>query len=134
MAHAGSAVIDSYVDIRWYDAFLPFAGHYRGLWLGLGALAFDAFIVSAVTALLRTRLGLRRWRAVHVSAYAGWVLGVVHGLEIGTDPREPWSVIVTVASVGVVAGAVMVRLTSLAAERKAARTTTASRPVELSRR
>lgn len=131
LAHAGSAIIDSYVDIRWFDAFLPFAGRYHGLWLGLGTLAFDLFVVSAITALLRTRLGLRRWRAVHLSAYAGWLLGLVHGLEIGTDPRQPWSIVITVASVGVVAGAVMVRLTGLAQERRLA---TPSRPPQLSRR
>ncbi len=132
LAHAGSAVIDDYVDIRWFDAVLPFAGRYHGLWLGLGTLAFDLFVISAVTALLRTRLGLRRWRAVHVSAYAGWALGVVHGLEIGTDPREPWAVVITVASVGVVAGAVMVRLAGLLQERRLSPPDT--RPAQLSRR
>jgi sulfoxide reductase heme-binding subunit YedZ len=39
---------------------------------------------------------------VHLSAYAVFALSVAHGLGMGTDAGEPWSVAVTAASVGLV--------------------------------
>ena len=40
-AHVVSAVVDEYVDIRWWQAFVPFGATYEPLWLGLGAVALD---------------------------------------------------------------------------------------------
>src|SRR6185295_1982602 len=68
--HVSTAVLDSFAPIRVIDAVLPFAGRYRPLWLGLGALAFDLLLAVTVTSLLRRRLGLRAWRNVHWLAYA----------------------------------------------------------------
>ena len=53
-------------------------------WLGLGALAFDLLVALVVTSLLRRRLGLRAWRAVHWLAYACWPVALVHGWGTGT--------------------------------------------------
>jgi sulfoxide reductase heme-binding subunit YedZ len=117
VAHAATAVADSYVDIRWYDAVVPVGAHYRPLWLGLGTLACDVVIVTTVSSLLRHRLGHRSWRMLHVTTYLAWGLGVVHGVGIGTDRNEAWSSAVTVACVGVVAAAAVVRLAAHAHER-----------------
>ena len=42
-----------------------FASHYRPLWLGLGALAFDLLLALIVTSLCARGSGLRAWRGVH---------------------------------------------------------------------
>ena len=83
--HIGAAVVDSYVNIRWLDVIVPFAGSYRPFWLGLGTVAFDLFLAVAVTSLLRFRIGPKAWRAVHLLAYGAWPVAVVHGLGTGTD-------------------------------------------------
>ena len=44
-AHVTSAVIDTYVDIRWWQTFIPVGATYQPLWLGLGAIAFDLIVV-----------------------------------------------------------------------------------------
>ncbi len=41
VAHVVSAVVDSYVDIRWWQAFVPFGSTYEPLWLALGAISLD---------------------------------------------------------------------------------------------
>ena len=41
LAHVTTAVVDEYVDIRWFDAILPFGSLYRPLYLSLGAFALD---------------------------------------------------------------------------------------------
>jgi methionine sulfoxide reductase heme-binding subunit len=90
VVHIGSAVLDSYVSISWLNAFIPFGGTYKPLWLGLGALALDAFLAVAVTSLVRARLGYKTWRAVHWLAYGCWGLAMVHGLGIGSDRSQTW--------------------------------------------
>lgn len=89
--HIATAIIDPYAGLRWVDAVVPFISSYHPLWLGLGTVAFDLMLAVLVTSMLRTRVPLRLWRAVHVSAYALWPLAVVHGLGIGgEDSRLGW--------------------------------------------
>ena len=83
--HVVTAVVDSYVPIALAAVLVPFEGSYRPLWVGLGALALDLFAALIVTSLLRARLGLRAWRAVHWLAYACWPLAFAHALGMGTD-------------------------------------------------
>jgi predicted ferric reductase len=83
--HIAANVIDNYVTIRWADAVVPFISAYRPFWLGLGAIACDIVLILIITSLLRARVGLRTWRAVHWLAYACWPVAVVHGVGIGTD-------------------------------------------------
>lgn len=109
-AHVTTAVADSYVDIRWADAFVPGRSAYEPFWLALGSVALDLLLAVTVTSIVRHRLAHRSWRAIHVTTYAAWVLGLVHGIGMGTDAREPWSVAVTVSCVTVVAASAAARL------------------------
>ena len=71
--HVTTAVVDSYVDIRWWQAFVPWVGAtYLPLWLGLGTVALDLIVLVVVTSLLRARMRHRTWRLVHVLSYAAW--------------------------------------------------------------
>ncbi|GAW49052.1 MULTISPECIES: ferric reductase-like transmembrane domain-containing protein [unclassified Nocardioides] len=118
--HVTTAVVDSYVDIRWWQTLVPWAGStYEPVWLGLGALALDLFLVVAVTSAVRARMRHRSWRAIHLLAYAGWVAAVVHGLGIGTDVRADavWADLTLAGCVAVVGAAVALRLARLAVDR-----------------
>lgn len=117
VVHIVTAVADTFVDIRWWQALVPYAGStYEPLWLGLGTLAFDLVLVITVTSLLRTRLRHRIWRGIHLLAYAGWALSVGHTLGIGTDIREGsvWATGFTAGCVAVVLAAVVYRIGRLA--------------------
>lgn len=113
LAHVVTAVVDTFVDIRWWQALWPFGATYQPLWLGLGTLAFDLVLVIVATSLLRGRLGHRGWRVIHVSAYAAWVASVAHGLGIGTDSGATWSQVLTWSCVAAVVLAVVVRLSAV---------------------
>jgi sulfoxide reductase heme-binding subunit YedZ len=126
LLHAGTAIMDGFVDLRWYHVFAPIGGEYvvtERLPLMLSAIAFDCIVVIVVTSLLRARLPHRFWRGVHLLTYLSWGLGVLHGFLIGTDARTWWGLGVTLASLGVVAVAVVIRLTTLAHERRLAAAT-----------
>jgi DMSO/TMAO reductase YedYZ heme-binding membrane subunit len=95
--HVITSVADGYVPLRWRDAIVPFVSAYRPLWVGLGAIAFDLVIALIITSLLRVRLGLGSWRAVHWLAYVAWPIAVAHALGNGTDRGQEWMLALTVA-------------------------------------
>jgi sulfoxide reductase heme-binding subunit YedZ len=108
--HIGTTVLDGYAPIRVVDAVVPFVSVYRPLWLGLGALALDLLVALVVTSLLRGRIGLRAWRAVHWAAYACWPLAFLHGLGTGSDVRAGWLTWLALGCAAVVVVAIVVRL------------------------
>jgi hypothetical protein len=110
--HVLTAALDSFAPIRLLDAVLPFAASYRPIWLGLGALGFDLILALTMTSLLRRRLGLGAWRAVHWLAYACWPVALAHGWGTGSDTRSPWMLAVSLGCAAAVLVAVAWRLVS----------------------
>lgn len=107
--HVLTSVLDSFASIALTDAFIPFVGSYRPFWLGLGAVGLDLLVAVTLTSLLRRRLGYRGWRSIHWLAYASWPVALLHGLGTGSDVRQAWMLLLTVACVLVVLAAVLVR-------------------------
>ena len=120
VTHILMSVLDPFAHIKWVDAVVPFVASYRPIWLGLGATAFDLLLALTITSLVRRRLGLKTWRAIHWAAYACWPLAVVHGLATGTDARVAWFSGLTAVCVAAVITAIGFRL-------RAARTTSPAR-------
>jgi methionine sulfoxide reductase heme-binding subunit len=117
--HVATAVVDGYVDIRWWQAFVPWVGaSYLPLWLGLGTVALDVVVLIVLTSLLRSRMRHRAWRLVHLLAYVAWAVAVAHGLGIGTDLRSTgWERTTVWACVALVGGLAAVRLVRVTATR-----------------
>jgi len=117
--HVVSAVVDEFVDIRWWQAFSPLGATYEPFWLGLGTLSLDLLLLVVVTSVLRDHLPQRVWFATHLLTYAAWALSVVHGLGIGTDAGRGWLWWPTLASVVLVVTAGVARLVMARARRGA---------------
>jgi methionine sulfoxide reductase heme-binding subunit len=111
--HVVTAVIDSFVPITVADVFIPFAGSYRPLWLGLGTIGADLMLAVLITTALRRRLGNRAWRSVHMLSYGCWATAVVHSIGMGSDARSAvWAVMIVAACIGAVGGALAQRSAS----------------------
>lgn len=108
--HAISAVVDEYVDIRWWQALSPMGATYKPLPLGLGTFALDLLVIVTVTSLLRARMPHRPWFLLHLLTYAAWLAAIVHGLLIGTDTKHGWLLWLNVACIAATAIAVIARL------------------------
>ena len=108
--HVVTTVADSFVNVGFVDAVVPFAAGYRPLWLGLGAISFDLLIAVTVTSLLRSHMSYRTWRGVHLSAYACWPIALIHGLGTGSDTGFTWMRAIDVACAAAVLVAVGWRL------------------------
>ena len=118
LAHVVTAVLDTFVDIRWWQAVVPWWGSkYEPLWLSVGTLSLDLMALLVVTSLARSRMGHRSWRAVHVLGYVAWVAAVAHGFFIGTDYQATWPKVLTLACVVAVVLAALARSVSVLVRR-----------------
>ncbi len=123
VAHIATAVVDTYVDIRWWQALVPWGATYEPLYFELGVIAFDLLVVVSLTSLARARLAPRGWRAIHLTSYVAWVVSLVHGIGIGTDLREDarWAWLLTAGCLAVVLAAGTWRVGTLALDRRTRR-------------
>lgn len=110
VVHVVTVLLDPFPRFGLLTAVVPFAGSYRPLWVGLGALAADLLVALVVTSVVRARLGYGAWRAVHVAAVVCWPAAVLHGLGTGSDAQATWMQALTAACVLAVLGAVAVRV------------------------
>jgi len=110
VGHVATAVVDSYVDIRWWQAISPVGATYKPLWLGLGSVAFDVMLLVGLTSALRKRLGQRTWHAVHLLGYLSWPVAMAHSAGIGTDAASSWGRQVGLGCLATVAAAAVVRV------------------------
>jgi methionine sulfoxide reductase heme-binding subunit len=121
--HLVTAVLDEFVEIRWWEAFIPFVGDYEPLWVGFGAIATDLMIVVVVTSLFRTRMQHNLWRGLHLTTYGLWALAIGHGIGVGTDMTESMWLLTVVCAIAVPLAAAL-RLGRLVIDRTSASSTT----------
>jgi sulfoxide reductase heme-binding subunit YedZ len=114
--HILTAVLDSFAPISLTAAFIPFVSSYRPLWLGLGTVACDLMLAVILTSVLRQRVGHTAWRATHWLAYACWPIALLHTLGTGSDVKSAWLLVLSIACLALIVGAVLLRaLSSFAA-------------------
>jgi sulfoxide reductase heme-binding subunit YedZ len=110
VVHVLTAVIDPQASVSAVAVVVPLPSDRYALWLGLAALALDLVVALVVTSLLRHRLSLRLWRAVHWLAYLAWPVALLHGAGMGTDASATWMLAVDGTCIALFAGAVALRL------------------------
>jgi methionine sulfoxide reductase heme-binding subunit len=129
--HIVTAVVDPFTHLGLVAAAVPFGSYYRTFWLGLGTISFELMLAVVATSLLRQRIGVRAWRAVHWASYAMWPLAILHGLGTGTDSFSRAMLVVTGACCVIVVGSGLYRLGApgdpLADEKRAGSAFAASR-------
>lgn len=108
--HILTSVLDGFAPISLTDAVIPFAGSYRPLWLGLGAVAFDLMLAVIITSLVRQRIGYNTWRFIHWLVYLSWPVALLHTLGTGSDIKSTWMLAISVICLLAVLGSVFVRV------------------------
>lgn len=120
--HILAAILDPYAGLGWRDALIPFTSSYRPFYLGLGVVAMEVLAALVLTGLLRRWIGRALFRLVHWAAYACWPIALVHGLGTGSDVRQGWFYVLSVACVSAtVAGFLSWRLLRGRSERRGVR-------------
>jgi predicted ferric reductase len=110
VVHILTTLLDTFVHIGWWSVAVPFTSSYRSLGVSMGTLAFDAIVLVITTSLLRDRLSLRTWRAVHWTTYGLWPLAFGHFLITGTDAAHGgWGLYLALGSLAVLTTATAAR-------------------------
>ena len=83
--HVVTTILDSYVDVSWWSAIIPFTSSYDRYRVALGTIASDTLLLVIITSLVRTRIPEKVWRYVHWAAYGLWPMALLHFISEGTD-------------------------------------------------
>ena len=108
--HGVSVLIDPFTAFSLREVLLPFASHYRPVWMALGIIAAYLGLAVVVTGWLRPKIGYAWWRRLHYLTFAVWLLATLHGLGNGSDTRTAWALGIYGASTAAVGGLTVVRL------------------------
>ncbi len=76
---------DKYLPFSLAQILIPFAAPYRPFWVGLGVIAFYLTLLVTVTFYLRTRIGQKTFRSLHVLSFLAYAGVTLHALFAGTD-------------------------------------------------
>jgi Ferric reductase like transmembrane component len=108
--HILAVWIDPFTNFGWNEVFIPFASHYRPLWMALGIVAFYIGIAIGISTWLRPHIGYKLWRRLHVLTLLLYALVVVHGIATGSDTRTSWGAAIYALSVLLIGTLLLIRL------------------------
>jgi hypothetical protein len=103
--HILAVWIDPFTKFGWNEIFIPFASHYRPLWMALGIVAFYTGIAIGISTWLRPLIGYKWWRRLHMLT-----LVLVHGITTGSDTRTLWGAAIYVLCILLVGIPLLMRL------------------------
>lgn len=89
VVHGVGLLLDDTLGLSVVDIFVPWAADADPSGLAWGIVAFYLLLAVETTSLLRTRVPEAIWRGAHVMGLVVFLLGTVHGLDVGTDVENP---------------------------------------------
>jgi DMSO/TMAO reductase YedYZ heme-binding membrane subunit len=108
--HVLAVAVDPFTHFGLAAVLVPFASHYRPIWMSLGIVALYLLVAVWASTRIRKRIGHRLWRQIHVLAFAVYGAATLHGLGTGSDTRTAWAVTLYATSVGLVGTLLAIRL------------------------
>jgi hypothetical protein len=100
--HVLAVWLDPFTHFGLNEVLIPFASHYRPVWVALGIVALYLGIAIGISTLLRPRIGYVLWRRLHVLTLVLWGFVTVHGLTAGSDASTWWARAIYLVSIAVV--------------------------------
>jgi sulfoxide reductase heme-binding subunit YedZ len=97
--HGLSLLGDAWLNSGLAGIAIPFVGHYRPLWTGLGIVAGYGLAGLGISYYFRDRIGAARWRRAHRLTAIFWLLAIVHTIGAGSDAAQLWFLIASGALV-----------------------------------
>jgi DMSO/TMAO reductase YedYZ heme-binding membrane subunit len=108
--HTLSVAIDPFIRFGLPEILVPFASHYRPMWIAMGIVGTYLLVAVYASEWVRPRVGYAWWRRFHTLSFLVYVLATLHGLGTGSDSRTPWALVVYGASVVLVGALLTMRL------------------------
>ena len=108
--HLVALVADSYVDFGPRDLLVPMASAWRPGAVAGGIVVMYLLLVVQVTSWCMKRLPRTVWHRIHLTSFAVFVMGTVHGVLAGADSSNVLVQFGAVAGTTIVLFLVLVRL------------------------
>lgn len=89
LLHIVVLLLDRFLPFDIIQLVIPFVDTYRPFWVGLGILSFYTFLAVTFTFYLRSRIGMKAFRFIHIFSLAGYLGATLHGLFAGADSSLP---------------------------------------------
>jgi predicted ferric reductase len=82
---------DSFIKLNLMQVVVPFASaNYRPVEVGLGQIGFYIWIILVGTTYVKKQIGIKVWKAIHVSSFLMFLFAMFHGIYSGTDSSAGW--------------------------------------------
>ena len=85
LLHIFVLTIDRFLPYTPLQILVPFLSPYRPFWVGMGVIAFYVTLLVTITFYLRSKIGMKAFRGIHVLSLLGYLGVTLHGLYAGTD-------------------------------------------------
>jgi sulfoxide reductase heme-binding subunit YedZ len=85
LLHVFVLTIDRFLPYSLIQILVPFLSPYRPFWVGLGVIAFYITLLVTITFYLRSKIGMKKFRSIHILSLLGYLGVTLHGLYAGTD-------------------------------------------------
>lgn len=108
--HILAVWVDPFTRFGWNEILIPFASHYRPVWMALGIVALYLGIAIGISTWLRPRIGYVWWRRLHVWTLGIFVLATIHGIGTGSDTQTWWGLGIYLVSIALVAALLIRRI------------------------
>ncbi len=108
--HAALLVADAHIDIPLLAAFVPGLSGHAPVATSVGVIATELWVVVHLSFSLRSRIGVKRWRALHKVVFLIWGLAAMHGIFAGSDSQIWWVQQMYALSIGVVGALIAFRV------------------------
>src|SRR5712691_1281899 len=116
--HVLAIWLDPYTNFGLNEILIPFASHYRPVWMALGIVALYLGIAIGISTWLRPRIGYTWWRRLHILTLGVYALATAHWIGTGSDTQTWWALAIYVIS-GVLVGSLLCwRLLTATGKRK----------------
>lgn len=85
LLHIFVLLIDRFLPYTPLQILIPFLSPYRPFWVGLGIIGFYISLLVTITFYMRSKIGMKTFRSIHMLSLLGYVGVTLHGLYAGTD-------------------------------------------------
>ena len=112
---------DDFIDFGPAELFIPGRAQIGGLSdlaLALGVVAAWILLIVEASSLIKDHLPKRFWHTLHLTSFATVILGLIHGIEVGSDTDNRVLIAASVSSLMAVLVLTAIRVSRVLSDRK----------------
>ena len=111
--HVLAVWIDPFTNFGWNEIFIPLASHYRPVWMAFGIVGLYLGIAIGISTWLRSLIGYKWWRRLHVLTLGIYIIATIHGIGTGSDTQTTWALGIYLVSIALVGSLLCRRILAL---------------------